>query len=199
MKGIILLLIFVAGLARLEAHAFLKDANPGVGSTIQTSPSEVRIRFTENIEPAVSSIQVFDASGKEVDKRDLHLDRSDHALLHVSLPPARRGNLQGRVARSFCRYTRDKRKLHFPGRSLGIRTEKNLMVTALIITRAVHIAASILIAGIFTFDLVTLGLTGRSESNDLHEVERRLFRLALWSLIAALLSALFGFGSKSRA
>jgi copper resistance protein C len=86
MKCIILLLIFVTGSARLEAHAFLKDANPGVGSTIQTSPKEVRIRFTENIEPAVSSIQVFDASGKEVDKRDLHLDRSDHALLHVSLP-----------------------------------------------------------------------------------------------------------------
>ena len=86
MKSIILLLIFVAGLARLEAHAFLERADPGVGSTIQTSPSEVRIRFTENIEPAVSSIQVFDASGKEVDKRDLHLDRSDHALLHVSLP-----------------------------------------------------------------------------------------------------------------
>ena len=87
MKGIILLLIFVAGLARLEAHAFLERADPGVGSTIQTSPSEVRIRFTENIEPAVSSIQVFDTSGKEVDKRDLHLDRSDHALLHISLGP----------------------------------------------------------------------------------------------------------------
>ena len=57
-----------------------------MGSTIQVSPSEVRIRFTENIEPAFSSIQVFDASGKEVDKRDVHLDRSDRALLHVSLP-----------------------------------------------------------------------------------------------------------------
>ena len=78
-------LIVLAGSARLEAHAFLKDADPEVGSTIQTSPGEVRIRFTENIEPAISSIQVFDASGKEVDKRDLHLDRSDHALLHVSL------------------------------------------------------------------------------------------------------------------
>ena len=86
MKGIILLLIFVVGLAKLEAHAFLKDAKPEVGGTVQTSPSEVRIRFTENIEPAVSSIQVFDASGKEVDKRDLHLDGSDHALLHISLP-----------------------------------------------------------------------------------------------------------------
>jgi methionine-rich copper-binding protein CopC len=86
MKCIVIFLILVAVSATLEAHAFLKDANPGVGSTIQTSPSEVRIRFTENIEPAVSSIQVFDASGKEVDKHDLRLDRSDHALLHISLP-----------------------------------------------------------------------------------------------------------------
>ena len=87
MKRILLVfLILVTASARLKAHAFLKDADPGVGSTIQTSPSEVRIRFTENIEPAVSSIQVFDASGKEVDKRDLYLDRSDHTLLHVSLP-----------------------------------------------------------------------------------------------------------------
>jgi methionine-rich copper-binding protein CopC len=87
MKGIILLLILVAGLATVEAHAFLEHADPAVGSSVQTSPSEVQIRFTENIEPTVSSIQVFDASGKEVDKRDLHLDRSDHAVLHISLPP----------------------------------------------------------------------------------------------------------------
>jgi methionine-rich copper-binding protein CopC len=80
------ILILLAGRPGLEAHAFLQRAEPAVGSTVQTSPEEIRIRFSENIEPAVSSIQVFDASGKEVDKRDLHLDRSDHALLHVSLP-----------------------------------------------------------------------------------------------------------------
>jgi copper resistance protein D len=67
------------------------------------------------------------------------------------------------------------------------------MVTALIITRGVHIATSILITGIFTFDLVMLGLTGPSESDDLHEIARRLFRLAVWSLIAALLSAVIWF------
>jgi copper resistance protein C len=91
MKCIVIFLILVAASARLEGHAFLKDANPGVGSTIQTSPSEVRIRFTENIEPAFSSIQVVDALGKEVDKHDLHLDRFDHALLHISLPQLRAG------------------------------------------------------------------------------------------------------------
>jgi methionine-rich copper-binding protein CopC len=80
------LLILLVQSARLEAHAFLQRAEPSVGSTVQTSPNEVQIRFTENIEPAFSSIQVFDASGKEVDKRNVHLDRSDSALLHVSLP-----------------------------------------------------------------------------------------------------------------
>ena len=67
------------------------------------------------------------------------------------------------------------------------------MVTALITTRAVHIAASILITGIFTFDLIMLGLTGPPESDDLHEIEQRLFRLAVWSLIAAFLSAIIWF------
>jgi copper resistance protein D len=66
------------------------------------------------------------------------------------------------------------------------------MVTTLIITRAVHIAASILITGIFTFNLM-LRLTGPSESDELGEIERRLFHLAFWSLIAALLSALLWF------
>jgi methionine-rich copper-binding protein CopC len=85
------LLIVLVGLARLEAHAFLQHAEPAVGSTVQISPTEVRIWFTENIEPAFSTVQVFDASGKEMDKRDAHLDRSDRALLRVSLPPLEAG------------------------------------------------------------------------------------------------------------
>jgi copper resistance protein D len=65
------------------------------------------------------------------------------------------------------------------------------MLTALlIITRAAHIAASISIAGIFTFELVTLGLAGPSMSDDFHQVDRRLFRLAVWTLVVALVSAL---------
>jgi methionine-rich copper-binding protein CopC len=93
MKRVILrfLLLLLAGSARLEAHAFLERAEPAVGSTVQRSPGEVRVLFTEKIEPALSTVQVFDASGKEVDKHDMHLDRSNHALLHVSLPPLEAG------------------------------------------------------------------------------------------------------------
>lgn len=66
------------------------------------------------------------------------------------------------------------------------------MVTALIITRAVHIAASILITGVFTFNLM-LRLTDPLESTESNEIDRRLFCLAFWSLMAALFSALFWF------
>ena len=81
-----LLLIVVVSSAKVEAHAFLKRAEPAVGCRVQASPSEVRVLFTEKIEPALSTVQVFDASGREVDKRDAHPDRSNPALLHVSLP-----------------------------------------------------------------------------------------------------------------
>ena len=66
------------------------------------------------------------------------------------------------------------------------------MATTLIITRAVQIGASILITGIFTFDLM-LRLTGPSQNDELNEIERCLFRLAFWNLIVAFLSALLWF------
>ena len=93
MKRVILglLLIIMADSARLEAHAFLKRAEPAVGSIVQTSPGEIRIWFTEKVQPAFSTIQVFDASGKQVDKGDVHPDRSNQALLRSSLPPLHAG------------------------------------------------------------------------------------------------------------
>jgi copper resistance protein C len=87
----LLLLALLGGVASLEAHAFLRHAEPGVGSAVATSPNEVRIQFSEAVEPAFSKIQVFAASGKEVDKGDVRLDSSDHAVLKVSLPPLEAG------------------------------------------------------------------------------------------------------------
>jgi putative copper resistance protein D len=68
-----------------------------------------------------------------------------------------------------------------------------MLIALLIIARTAQIGASILLAGTFTFGLVTLGPAGRPANGDLHEVERRLLRLAQSSLIVALLSALLWF------
>jgi putative copper resistance protein D len=68
-----------------------------------------------------------------------------------------------------------------------------MSATLLIVARSLHIAASILLAGIFTFEAVALGPIRAPASDDLDDVERRLLRLAVWSLVAALLSALLWF------
>jgi copper resistance protein C len=73
------------------AHAFLDHAEPAVGSQINSSPAEVRIWFSERLEPALSRIQVFDAADSEVDKRNVHIDGSNPAILEVALPPLKPG------------------------------------------------------------------------------------------------------------
>jgi len=67
------------------AHAFVDHADPAVGSQTHSAPRQVKIWFTEKLEPALSKIQVFDAAGREVDKRDVKLDQSNTSLLTVSL------------------------------------------------------------------------------------------------------------------
>jgi copper resistance protein C len=68
------------------AHAFLDHADPKVGSVVSVSPSDVKIWFTQEIEPDFSVIVVLDSHGKEVDKQDSHVDSDDEKLLIVSLP-----------------------------------------------------------------------------------------------------------------
>jgi methionine-rich copper-binding protein CopC len=79
-------LLLVLPSARLSAHAFLEHSDPPVGGKVHSAPAAVRIWFTEAIEPAFSSVQVLDATGKQVDKKDTHSDRSNRSLLEVSLP-----------------------------------------------------------------------------------------------------------------
>jgi methionine-rich copper-binding protein CopC len=50
-----------------EAHAFLDHAEPRVGSTVQTAPRQLSLSFTQNLEPAFSSVEVSDANGARVD------------------------------------------------------------------------------------------------------------------------------------
>ena len=78
----------IAAAVRVEAHAFLVRAEPRVGSKVNKAPTEVRVWFSETAQGGVSSIKVFDVSGKQVDKKDTHSDRADRAVLCVSLLPA---------------------------------------------------------------------------------------------------------------
>ena len=60
-----LLLLLVTGEA--SAHAFLDHAEPRVGNKVATAPREVRLWFTQKLEPAFSTITVTNAVGQRVD------------------------------------------------------------------------------------------------------------------------------------
>ncbi|HXQ67711.1 MAG TPA: copper resistance CopC family protein [Alphaproteobacteria bacterium] len=90
MKRTALAFLAAAALAssavNVRAHAFLDHALPAVGSTVHGSPPELRLWFTQALEPAFSSVKVVDASGKQVDKGDSTVDAQDRELLKLSLP-----------------------------------------------------------------------------------------------------------------
>lgn len=50
-----------------QAHAFLDHANPLVGSTVATAPHELTLTFTQNLEPAFSTVTVTGPNGARVD------------------------------------------------------------------------------------------------------------------------------------
>src|ERR1700683_60023 len=84
-KGLVAVL-FLALQTYAWAHAFLDHAEPKVGSMVTNSPAGIKIWFTQELEPAFSTLEVQDAQGKEVDKKDAHLDDKDKSLFLVSLP-----------------------------------------------------------------------------------------------------------------
>jgi copper resistance protein C len=49
-----------------EAHAFLDHASPRVGNTVTPAPKEVVLWFTQQLEPAFSSIDVRNEQGATV-------------------------------------------------------------------------------------------------------------------------------------
>jgi copper resistance protein C len=86
------LLILMAGTAA-EAHAFLDHAEPRVGSTVPTAPRELVLSYTQNLEPAFSSVEVSDANGARV---DLGKPKIGASTMRVGLKPLSPGTYRVR-------------------------------------------------------------------------------------------------------
>jgi methionine-rich copper-binding protein CopC len=69
------------------AHAVLQRAEPRVESRLTRAPDEVKLHFTERLEPAYSSVRVLNDRNVQVDRRDSRLDRANRAVLRATLPP----------------------------------------------------------------------------------------------------------------
>jgi methionine-rich copper-binding protein CopC len=79
-------MLLLSGTMAAFAHAHLVRAIPAAGGTVQAAPTEVMLRFSEKLEPKFSSVIVRDSAGKQVNKGDATVDKSDRMVIRVSLP-----------------------------------------------------------------------------------------------------------------
>jgi copper resistance protein C len=88
MKSIARLTTIVLLLAATNARAtaFLDHSEPAVGSTVDEPPTEIRIWFTERLDPPFGQIQLFDRRGRPVTQNQAVVDSDDPTLLKLSIP-----------------------------------------------------------------------------------------------------------------
>lgn len=67
------------------AHAMLDHAVPGVGATVQASPAELQLVFTESVVPAFSSAKLATAEGAAVATGKASVYPANANVLHVPL------------------------------------------------------------------------------------------------------------------
>ena len=63
-----LFLISVGFATTVQAHAMLDHASPPVGGTVGSSPGQVTLYFTQQLEPKFSGAEVRNASGARMDR-----------------------------------------------------------------------------------------------------------------------------------
>lgn len=79
------LAVAASAIGHAHAHALLHRAVPAVGSVVAVAPTEIRIEFTEAVEPKFSGIAVQSRSGTPVATGAAAVDPSDAKTLVVPL------------------------------------------------------------------------------------------------------------------
>ncbi len=67
------------------AHSSLLRTEPKGGAKVAQAPADIRMWFSEPIKVALSTIEVRDGAGKQVDRRDLRADAKEAALVRIFL------------------------------------------------------------------------------------------------------------------
>ena len=80
------LLAALAASGEALAHAHLTTAMPAADTTVNAAPRELRLQFSEGIEPAFSNAQITGPDGRNVTVSDVATDPTDRKVLVVTFP-----------------------------------------------------------------------------------------------------------------
>ena len=83
-------LALVSGAASAFGHAYLDHASPLVGSTVTSAPSEVRMWFSQPLEPRFTAAQLHSGAGAVVATGGVDTADPKQIVIHVpALPPGK--------------------------------------------------------------------------------------------------------------
>lgn len=77
--------------ATAHAHAKIETAEPKPSSELMTAPKEISLHFNEQLEPAFSKIEVFDAKNVALKLPKAAVDKQDPKTMSTQLPLLRSG------------------------------------------------------------------------------------------------------------
>src|SRR5258708_3209092 len=73
--------------AVVSAHAILLRSDPAKDSVLSIAPKQVRMWYSEALNPAFSTAVVVNGENKRVDNRDAHVSSNDQTEMDLSLQP----------------------------------------------------------------------------------------------------------------
>jgi len=88
MSRIIASLAFAVVASTAFAHALLQKAVPAVGGTVAASPAEIRLKFSEGVEPRFSGIALATEAGVAQLTGQPAVDPADDSVLIVKIGQA---------------------------------------------------------------------------------------------------------------
>lgn len=78
-------------ISAVSAHAMLVKAEPAKRASLSTAPSQVRLWFNEEIEPAFATLSVLDVNKKTVTEEKVVVDSGDPKSIILKLPEMQPG------------------------------------------------------------------------------------------------------------
>ena len=80
------LLIVGAWAAPAFAHAVLEGTEPGSGATVQRSPEDITLTFSESVEASLGAVRVFNSRASQLDVGNPEHPGGDSSVVRVSVP-----------------------------------------------------------------------------------------------------------------
>jgi len=197
-----MLLLALASASQGQAHALLLRTTPPSTQSLDQSPAQVQLLFSEPIDAVFSNVHVFDPQNQPVDQGDSHVDPNDDHLLVASLRPDLPNGVYRVVWRSLSTidvHPDEGSYLLFVGVPVqpavlaqAVQQNQNTNTPETTLARWwFYVAASLLGGGLATWKLVISPLLGPQPTELRRRATRRTHRLVIAGGVLLLVGTLF--------